>query len=71
MKKCKEKKLSELFRYKCVMVSRAHCNFEKVVIILKLSPYQMFLVLLNGHLVLCEDRTQTLEVLLGKISSVI
>ena len=35
------------------------------------ASYQLLLVLLNGHLVFCEDQKQTLEVPWGRIASII
>ena len=71
------KKLSELFRYK--RIPQYYCLIQYFSVkepdetLGKSSSfsasYQLLLVLLNGHLVFCENRKQTLEVLWGRIVS--
>ena len=70
-------KLAELFRYKFILkVILSHPIFltkEPAGFLGKLSSasYQLFLILLNSHLVFCEDRKQTLKVPWVRIVSVI
>ena len=69
-----EKKLSELFQYK--RIPQYYCVIqyfsvkEPDEILGKSSSfsasYQLLLVLLNSHLVFCQNRKQTLEVLWGQ-----
>ena len=73
-------KLPELFRYKCIP-KLYNCLIEFFLakepagILGKWSPfsalYELFLILLNGYLVFCEDRKQTLKVPGVRIASVI
>ena len=72
-------KLPEIFRYKCI--PKLYCLIQFLLakepsgLLGKLSSfsasYQLFIVLLNIHLVFCEDQKQTLKVPWFRIASII
>ena len=77
-KMCRNK-LPEIFRYKCI--PNLYCLIQFLLakepsgLLGKLSSfsasYQLFIVLLNIHLVFCEDQKQTLKVPWFRIASII
>ena len=71
------KKLPEVFWWKCIPKYYCLIHFFWANLPSKILgslpsfsvSHQLFLLLLNGHLVFCKDRRQTLEVTWGKIIS--